>query len=126
MMIAIAMDVECSNDQNHSHLLHDCKLYGDDFWCLPINYDRNIDPFHFKDISEFSLPWNYTYEIMVQDLAGIDDKRQRISFLIYFRVEWHDPRIQINLDSTEWKTSNGDQKEFLFIPSKTPLWLPDL
>ena len=118
--------VENFHGSNNIHLTHNCKSHSHDPWCLPNDYDLNIDPFHFKDISPFPLPWNYSYEFLIHEVAGVSDKRQQISFLMYFRVQWYEPRIQINLSSTEWLNANGGVKEYLFIPFTTSVWLPDL
>ena len=118
--------VESSNNGNDFDLMRKCELLDENAWCLPENYNKNVDPFQFKETSVFPFPWNYTYDMMILEVAGVDDLQQAISFLMYFRVEWHDPRLQLNLNATEWKNSEGDLKDKLFIPSLTPLWLPDL
>ena len=126
VFIGCFFNAESSNAFDNSLTTHSCKNHLNDPWCLPDNYDPNMDPFHFKDNSPYPLPWNYSYEFLIHEVAGVNDQRQRISFLMYFRVQWYEPRLQINLTSTEWRTANGDLKEYLFIPFTTAVWLPDL
>ena len=95
-------------------------------WCIPRNYDYNIDPFHYHNLSEIPLPWNFTYDFWVNEIARVDDKRQLISFLMYFRTQWYDPRIEVNLNSSEWTNANGIMKNGIPIPPTSPLWIPDL
>ena len=125
ILLSQLIKVGAANNQNSSNSVQFC-VKKDDAWCLPKDYDSNIDPFKFKEQSSFPFPWDYTFELMVLEVSGVDDISQRISFLMYFRMDWHDPRLRINLNSTEWKTVNGDLKEFLFIPFTTPIWFPDL
>ena len=95
-------------------------------WCIPSNYDYNIDPFHYHNLSEMPLPWNFTYDFWVNEIARVDDKKQLITFLMYFRAQWYDPRIVINLNSTEWINRQGKLKKGIMIPPSSPLWIPDL
>ena len=45
---------------------------------------------------------------------------------MYFRTQWYDPRIVINLNSTKWKNSQVIKKKGIAISSSSPLWIPDL
>ena len=126
LVISPVIYVIGANDKNDSSSTKLCQQPEDDGWCLTENYDPKIDPFQFKEKSHSPLPWNYTFDLVILEISDVDDIRQRISFLMYFRMEWHDPRLHINLNSTEWKTKNGDLKKYLFIPLATPVWYPDL
>ena len=104
-----------------------CGSKTDEPWCIPQSYDLNIDPFQYSNESELPLPWNFTFNLWVNEVAQVDDKRQIISFLMYFRTQWYDPRIVVNLNSSEWKdTKNGLMKTSLLIPPTSSLWFPDL
>ena len=93
-------------------------------WRLPRDYDSSKDPFMYQHMSDLKLPWNYTYDIWVMEVTGIDDIHQSASYLMYFRAEWHDPRLEINLNSTVWRDESGDTKTFLALPLTTKVWLP--
>ena len=95
-------------------------------WYIPEDYDSSKDPFDYQNLSEIALPWTFTYDNWVMEITEVDDKRQRISFIMYFSVEWYDPRIVIKLNSTIWKDSIGNMKYRLELPLGTDVWIPDL
>ena len=95
-------------------------------WRLPEDYDSNKDPFGYQNLSTIKLPWTYTFENWVKEITRVDDKRQRISFMMYFKVEWQEPRVKINLNSTMWRDDHGNKREWLALPLNTDIWVPDL
>ena len=105
---------------------HVCKENSDEPWCIPKDYDSKIDPITYKNISNISFPWNYSYDFWLMEIAEINDKQQRISFLMYFITEWYEPRLVINENSPEWKDDMENKTKSLKIPLGTKLWLPDL
>ena len=111
----------CSEIQRYT-----CDVKGDEPWCIPKDYDFKVDPVTYKNTSNISLPWNYSYDFMVMEVAEVNDKQQRISFLMYFTMEWYEPRLTINENSQKWTDDMGNKKQSLTIPFGTKLWLPDL
>ena len=84
------------------NLSHICGSSSDQPWCIPEDYDFKNDPVNHKNESNILLPWDYFYELWLMEISGIDDRKQGISFLMYFTTEWHDPRIQIDENSEAW------------------------
>ena len=105
---------------------HICNENSDEPWCIPKDYDSKVDPIIYKNKSKISLPWNYSYDFWLMEVAEINDKQQRISFLMYFITEWYEPRLVINDNSPEWKDDMDNNTKTLNIPLGTKLWLPDL
>ena len=118
--------IQSTHSDNSKGFQNYCGLEIDQPWCIPKDYDHNIDPFYYHNLSEIPLPWNFTYDFWVNEIARVDDKRQLITFLMYFRTQWYDPRLIINLSSTEWKNRQGILKKGIMIPPSSPLWIPDL
>ena len=126
VLFTIIFFIRSTNGDNGLEFQHFCGSKIDQPWCIPKDYDLNVDPFYYHNLSEFSLPWNFTYDFWVNEISRIDDKRQLISFLMYFRTQWYDPRIVINLNSTTWKNRQVIKKKGIVISSRSPLWIPDL
>ena len=95
-------------------------------WCIPKTYDPSIDPITFYEETSIPLPWNYTFDFWVTEITSVDDKQNIITFLMYFRTEWYDPRIEINLNSSTCRDGVGNIKTEINIPLSTPIWFPDL
>ena len=105
---------------------YNCDSNSDEPWCIPNDYDFKVDPVIYKHLSNISLPWNYSYDLWLMEIAEVNDKEQRISFSIYFTTEWYEPRLIIKESSKEWTDDMGNKRESLVIPFGTKLWLPDL
>ena len=118
--------VKCNLIGNTYGYSYFCETNISQPWCIPETYDPNIDPITFHDQTLYSLPWKYTFDYWVHEVTSVDDKRNLITFSMYFRTEWYDPRIQINLNSSIWRDGIGKIKNEINIPLSTPIWFPDL
>ena len=49
-----------------------------------------------------SLPWDYAFRFVIEEISNINDKAQTMSISMYFAVSWLEPRLQINKSATEW------------------------
>ena len=91
-------------------------------WCIPTTLDTEIEPWKFKDKDNLSLPWNYHYTFNILEVEEINDKMQTISIVMYFRIKWMEPRLEINHHSEDW--ADGGLSYPATILDK--LWYPDL
>ena len=74
VLLAIIFLVRGTNADNGLGFQHFCGSEIDQPWCIPRDYDHNVDPFYYHNLSEFSLPWNFTYDFWVNKISRIDDK----------------------------------------------------
>ena len=49
-----------------------------------------------------SLPWDYSFRFVIEEISNINDKDQTMSISMYFAVSWLEPRLQINSSASEW------------------------
>ena len=92
-------------------------------WCIPYDYNNEVEPWKYRKITNSSLPWKYEYTFEILDVREVDDNTQMIMIGMYFYVGWHEPRLQINSKTKEWSTSD--------MISISPLnlkyfWYPDI
>jgi len=72
-----------------------------------------------------SLPWNYDFKFVVEEISNINDKSQTMSISMYFGVSWLDPRLRINETAVEWrevKTGPKDVIPHVFMGLSTALF----
>lgn len=75
---------------------------------LRVFYRRHLSLILIKsDFSDFhlvnkSLPWDYAFRFVIEEISNINDKAQTMSISMYFAVSWLEPRLQINTSATEW------------------------
>ena len=49
-----------------------------------------------------SLPWDYDFRFVIEEISNINDKAQTMSISMYFAVSWFEPRLRINKAASEW------------------------
>ena len=81
-LFTILVTIKASFGNGSSEFHSFCGSKTDKPWCIPQSYDLNIDPFQYSNKSELPLPWNFTFDLWVNEVARVDDKRQIISFLM--------------------------------------------
>ena len=64
----------------------------------------NTYPTHFSVHQQLnkSLPLDYNFRFVIEEISNINDKAQTMSISMYFAVSWLEPRLQINNSATEW------------------------
>jgi len=97
-------------------------------WCLPSDYNKEKHPFTYFHLMNESLPLNYNFKFVIDEISNINDKAQTLSFAMYFAVSWLEPRLLINSSASEWteeKTGPKDQVNESPVNLKY-LWYPEL
>lgn len=97
-------------------------------WCLPSDYNKEKHPFTYFHLMNETLPLNYNFKFVIDEISNINDKAQTLSFAMYFAVSWLEPRLVINSSASEWteeKTGPKDQVNESPVNLKY-LWYPEL
>ena len=97
-----------------------CQHNNSFIWCLPNDYNQEKHPFtcrilyqsylFFLQTNVFldfhlvnkSLPWDYAFRFVIEEISNINDKAQTMSISMYFAVSWFEPRLKINKSASEW------------------------
>ena len=97
-----------------------CKPQKNFVWCLPKDYNLEKHPFSCKSklifkhhsiliilfevfhLQNKSLPWDYQFKFVIDEISNINDKTQSMMVSMYFQVSWLEPRLQINESAQEW------------------------
>jgi len=105
-----------------------CNPNGTYVWCLPKEYNREKHPFAYSHMVNKSLPWDYDFKFVVEEISNVNDKAQTMSISMYFGVSWLDPRLNINHSATEWyEVKTGPKDEVNVSPESLKyIWYPEL
>jgi len=97
-------------------------------WCFPSDYNQEKHPFTYFHLVNRSLPWDYAFRFVIEEISNINDKAQTMSISMYFAVSWLEPRLQINNSATEWtEDRTGPLNEVNESPEILKyLWFPEL
>merc|ERR1719397_2390927 len=79
-----------------------CRANTSFIWCLPPDYNQEKHPFSYFSLVNLSLPWDYAFRFVIEEISNINDKAQTMSISMYFAVSWLEPRLQINSSAPEW------------------------
>ena len=106
-----------------------CKPGTAFVWCLPKDYNQEKHPFtcrkqeqvfgffHLKyKLSDYqlqnkSLPWDYDFKFVIDEISNINDKDQSMMISMYFAVSWMEPRLVINETAKEWTEDRTGPKD---------------
>ena len=109
------------NDLRHVSKCEEDKTYP---WCISFDYDKYVEPWKFREKTNFSLPWIYYFNFDVLDIKQVNDLTQTITIMMYLRIKWLEPRLEINGSSIEWIQ---DTSALLYSPHLlNHLWYPGL
>lgn len=101
-----------------------CKRNKAMAWCIPADFDKEIEPWKYRHIKNTSMPWKYNFTFNIVDIKEVNDKRQTVKIMMYFRIRWIEPRLEINENSPAWSVPAAG------VPYSTDilehLWYPDL
>ena len=119
-----------SSSQAKTNFFLSCNTNTDFAWCLPEDYNKEISPWHFRQLTNSRLPWLYIFEFNIIDIHEVDDQTQTVTLEMLFKIKWYEPRIVINVTSTEWKehTMKVDGEDYVGIPisQMQEFWIPDI
>jgi len=105
-----------------------CKPNQTYIWCLPFDYNQEKHPFTFHSLQNKSLPWDYDFRFVIEEISNINDKEQSMMVHMYFAVMWLEPRLVINESAVEWEEDRtGPSGEVNESPETLKyLWYPEL
>merc|ERR1712130_459456 len=84
--------------------------------------------FTFFHLSNKSLPWDYNFRFVIEEISNINDKAQSMVISMYFAVSWEEPRMVINESAVEWRDARtGPTDEVNESPETLRyIWYPEL
>lgn len=111
-----------------SHDTNTCKPNSSFIWCLPHDYNQEKHPFTYFHLVNKSLPWDYSFRFVIEEISNINDKAQTMSISMYFAVSWLEPRLQINESAIEWtEDRTGPLNQVNESPESLKyIWYPEL
>ena len=68
-----------------------CKENKPSAWCLPFDYDKKVEPWKYRHITNSSMPWNYHFDFRIFEVQEINDKSETITLDMYFIIKWLSP-----------------------------------
>ena len=105
-----------------------CRQHQSFGWCLPFDYDNQDEPWKYKQITNSSLPWYYHFYFYIFEIQEVDDQKRIIALNMYFIVKWFEPRLHINVTTTDWYDAANIKRNYIPIPLEhmENFWYPDL
>jgi len=105
-----------------------CKPNSSYVWCLPKDYNQEKHPFSYYKLENRSLPWDYDFKFVIDEISNINDKAQSMMISMYFAVSWTEPRLIINQSATEWTEERTGPKDQVNESPETLkyIWYPEL
>jgi len=97
-------------------------------WCVQPDYNREKHPYAYFHMENRSLPLQYDFNFVIDEISNINDKSQTLSFAMYFAVSWTEPRLEINESSSAWtEEKTGPKDQVNESPENLKyLWYPEL
>ena len=123
------LNLKRENKCEYIHIAnHFCKDQQLISWCIPPEYNKEIEPWKFGDLGNTSLPYYYNFEFRIFDIQEVNDLKQTIRLDMYFYIIWLEPRLIINQSSVEFQSEASIEGGFVPMPLKylEHLWIPDI
>ena len=97
-------------------------------WCLPLDYNKNIEPWMHHTLKNFTPPFYINFSFNIFDVQEIHDNDRTLKVDMNLGLSWKEPRLQINVTAVdEYKGSNIDGfKVPISINYIDYFWFPDL
>ena len=76
-----------------------CKEGHSSSVCIPPGYNKEIGPWKYRHLTDEQLPWYFLMEFYIFDVQEINDQKLTITFDVYFKLKWNEPRFQVNTSS---------------------------
>ena len=124
--MATKQEANSPNNDLDSQNSYYCTTKATEPWCIPSNYNRYEDPFTHSHLTSQPLPWHYWFGFFLHEVTEVNDLSQTLTMAMYFVVEWLEPRLKINANSTQWQTSQMSPGNEIRLPANNLLWYPDL
>ena len=107
---------------------HICQDQKSMSWCIPLDYNKEIEPWKNEETGYNTLPYYYNFEFRVFDVQEVDDLHQTVKLDMYFYIKWHEPSIIVNQSSVEFKSEAIVEGGFIPISLQylEHLWVPDI
>ena len=104
---------------------HLCKKSQGMSWFIPIDYDKEIEPWIYQEEKNGTLPFYYHYEFRLYDIQEVNDFQHTLKLDMGSNIKWWEPRIDINFTPP---LSTEEKDEFFPIPLSymKVLWTPDV
>ena len=104
-----------------------CKKNQPFVWCLPPDYNKNVQPWKYRSLTNSTMPWNYDFSFKVFDVQEIHEFDRTLQIDLYFGIFWEEPRLQINATAVD-EDKEAHIAGFIGIPMNyfEYIWLPDL
>lgn len=125
----------------HKHNLqfkssHACDTDQNFAWCLPADYDNEVEPWKYRRLINLELPWYYYFEYDINDIQEVNDKEQTITLDMYWSINWFEPRLKIDLNTSHWRNESMAMNAIItpletIVAINLPLndlkrfWIPD-
>ena len=98
-------------------------------WCFPVEYDNEVEPWKYRHLINFDLPWYYNFEYDISDIQEVNDKEQTITLDMYWSIYWREPRLKIDLNTSHWRNESRLIKGAVSInipmTDLEQFWIPD-
>ena len=104
-----------------SNFRHDntCKPNSTFAWCLPSEYDKKVEPWRYRHMTNSTMPWHYYFNFFVFEVEEVNDKKQTITLDMYFIIKWSEPRLHVNFSSPDWDDLSIINQEYSNINQKS-------
>ena len=107
--------------------IHLCKENKFSAWCIPKNFNTEIEPWKFRGLTNSSLPWKYHFTFNIIEVQEVNDKMQTVSIVMYFRIKWLEPRLTIEKNHSEWNETTWVDGSLSYSSAiLEQIWYPDL
>ena len=117
-----------SKEKDNIFLRQLCKKSQGLSWCLPVDYDKEIEPWMYQEEKNGSLPFYYHYDFRLYDIQEVNDFEHTLKLDLGFDIKWWEPRIDINLTSSQSSLNGTTPRTFFPIPLSNLelVWTPDV
>ena len=107
---------------------HFCRDQHLNSWCIPLDYNRDIEPWKYGKSGNITLPYYYNFEFRVFDVQEVNDLDQTVRLDMYFFIKWREPRLKINQTSEDFRSEAGIEGGFVPMSLRYlgHLWVPDI
>ena len=107
-----------------------CKETHSSNVCIPPGYNKEMGPWKYRHLTDEQMPWYFIMDFYIFDVQEINDQKLTITFDVYFKLKWSEPRFQVNTSSDTWQRGttliDGEKYYLLPLDIREDLWIPAL
>ena len=88
------------NQQNSEKLLEEqqkCQEGKSFVWCLPLNYNKEQEPWWDIDTTSSPFPWVYEFYFHIREIEEVNDERQKFKLSMHLELAWKEPLSLIHI-----------------------------